>query len=114
MVKVVDVCPDACPDPDSNPTNVRPGGYQQLARAEVMRGKFRNGLERPQPFVHGRLTRTKLTLLDVLHTFRKGPRLMVQVQSSWFPLQRAEPMTRVDRGGAGLGAPAPASGGIVN
>jgi len=91
VVKVVDVYPDDYSGTDPNPTAIHLGGYEQLVRAEVMRGKFRNGYERPQPFVPGRPTRIKFTLPDVLHTFRKGHRVMAQVQSSWFPLVDRNP-----------------------
>lgn len=60
--------------------------YQQLVRFEVMRGKFRESLSQPKPFVPGRPTRVRFTLNDMLHTLRPGHRLMVQIQSSMFPL----------------------------
>jgi predicted acyl esterase len=60
------------------------GGYQALVRLEVMRGKFRDGFDAPKPFVPGQPTRVRFSLADVLHTFRPGHRLMVQVQSSLF------------------------------
>jgi len=86
VVKLVDVYPKDYPDADPNPEKVRMGGYQQLVRSDVMRGKFRNSLEKPEPFVPGQATRVKFTAPDVLHTFRSGHRVMVQVQSSCFPL----------------------------
>jgi predicted acyl esterase len=66
-------------------------GYQQLVRGDVLRGKFRNSLEKPEPFVPGGETHIEFEMLDVLHTFRKGHRIMVQVQSSWFPLVDRNP-----------------------
>jgi predicted acyl esterase len=72
------------------------GGYQQLVRAEVMRGKFRNSLERPEPFQPGRPSKVEFILPDAFHTFRKGHRLMVQVQSSWFPLVDRNPQRFLD------------------
>jgi predicted acyl esterase len=69
------------------------GGYQQLVRGDVIRGKFRNSLEKPEPFEPGQVTTVKFTLPDTLHTFRPGHRLMVQVQSSWFPLVDRNPQT---------------------
>jgi uncharacterized protein len=72
------------------------GGYQRLVRAEIMRGKFRDSYETPAPFKPGEPTRVKLRLPDVLHTFRAGHRIMVQVQSSWFPLVDRNPQTFVD------------------
>lgn len=96
VVKVIDVWPADAADPEPNPTNVHLAGYQQLIRAEVMRGKFRSSFERPEPFKPNEPTLVKLTLPDVCHTFRPGHRLMVQVQSSWFPLVDRNPQTFVD------------------
>jgi hypothetical protein len=98
VVKVIDVYPDAFPDPAPAPDNPfaqraasRMGGYQQLVRGEAMRGKFRNSYEQPEPFVPGQVTRVEYVMPDVLHTFRAGHRIMVQVQSSWFPLVNLNP-----------------------
>ena len=96
VVKLIDVYPDDYPDPNPNPTGVKMGGYQQLVRGDVMRGKFRNSFEKPEPFAPGKPTRVKFTLPDVCHTFRPGHRIMVQVQSSWFPLVDRNPQTFVD------------------
>jgi uncharacterized protein len=96
VVKVIDVYPDDYPDPNPNPMGVRMGGYQQLVRGEPMRGKFRNSFEKPEPFVPNQPAAVKFTLPDVCHTFRTGHRLMVQVQSSWFPLADRNPQTFVD------------------
>jgi len=96
IVKLVDVYPDDYPDPNPNPTGVRMGGYQQLVRGDVMRGKFRNSLEKPEPFVPDRATPVRFTLQDVCHTFRSGHRVMVQVQSTWFPLVDRNPQKFVD------------------
>jgi uncharacterized protein len=96
VVKLVDVWPQDVPDPEPNPTNVHLGGYQQLVRAEIMRGKFRSSFERPEPFKPGEPTLVRFTLPDLSHTFRNGHRLMVQVQSSWFPLADRNPQTFVD------------------
>src|SRR5205823_1412033 len=92
VVKLIDVYPDDTPGSGE----VALGGYQQLVRAEIMRGKFRNSYERPEPFVPNRPTKVELTLPDVLHTFQKGHRVMVQVQSSWFPLVDRNPQRFVD------------------
>jgi hypothetical protein len=72
------------------------GGYQQLVRGEVMRGKFRNSLEVPEPFVPDQVTEVTFTLPDAFHTFLPGHRIMVQVQSSWFPLVDRNPQTFTD------------------
>jgi len=96
IVKIIDVFPDDTPDPDPNPRNLHMGGYQQLVRAEVMRGKFRNSLEHPEPFVPNQVTPVTFTLPDAFHQFRKGHRVMVQIQSSWFPLVDRNPQRFVD------------------
>jgi putative CocE/NonD family hydrolase len=96
IVKLIDVYPDDYPDPNPNPTGVRMGGYQQLVRGDVMRGKYRNSYSKPEPFDPGQPTRVKFRLQDVYHTFRPGHRLMVQVQSSWFPLCDRNPQKFVD------------------
>jgi hypothetical protein len=96
VVKVIDVYPDDLTDPDPNPTGVRMGGYQQLIRGEPFRGKFRNGFDKPEPFKPGEVARVKFTMPDVYHTLRPGHRLMVQVQSTWFPLVDRNPQTFCD------------------
>jgi len=96
VVKLVDVYPQDHADPDPNPTGVHMGGYQQLVRGEVMRGKFRNSFEKPEPFEPGKPALVRFTLPDIAHTFRTGHRIMVQVQSSWFPLVDRNPQTFVD------------------
>ncbi|MFO0877286.1 MAG: CocE/NonD family hydrolase [Gemmataceae bacterium] len=103
VVKVIDVFPDDHPDPKNNPTGVKMGGYQKLVRGDVMRGKFRDSFEKPQPFVPGKVTPVRFTLPDIYHTFRPGHRIMVQVQSSWFPLVDRNPQTFVDIYTAGAG-----------
>ncbi|MDB5145838.1 MAG: CocE/NonD family hydrolase [Mucilaginibacter sp.] len=72
------------------------GGYQMLVRAEIMRGKFRDSYEKPSPFVPNKPTEVKYTLPDVAHTFKKGHRIMIQVQSSWFPLVDRNPQQFMD------------------
>lgn len=96
VVKVIDVYPDDFPDPDPNPTQVKMGGYEQLVRGDVFRGKFRNSFSKPEPFEPGKVTKVKFNLPDTLHTFRPGHRLMIQVQSSWFPLIDRNPQTFCD------------------
>ncbi len=96
IVKVIDVYPDSFPDPDPNPTGVRMAGFQQLLRGECFRGKFRRGFEQPEPFRPGMAERIDYTMPDVFHTFRRGHRIMVQIQSSWFPLVDRNPQTFTD------------------
>jgi putative CocE/NonD family hydrolase len=84
IVKLIDVFPDS-----SNPAS-KPG-YQMMVRSEVFRGRFRNSFEQPEPFVPNQPARIRFELLDVLHRFQKGHRLMVQIQSTWFPLVDRNP-----------------------
>ncbi len=96
VVKVIDVYP---PNESNHPylpnPQTRLASYQQLVRADVMRGRFRHSFQKPEPFTPNRPTDVTLRLPDVLHTFKKGHRLMVQVQSSWFPLIDRNPQTFV-------------------
>lgn len=99
VVKVIDVFPEDEPKwveerPDRPENDLR--GTQRLVRAEVMRGRFRESYERPVPFEPGEPTRVAFELHDVLHTFRRGHRLMVQVQSTWFPFVDRNPQSWVD------------------
>ena len=86
IVKIIDVLPDNEPNFRNAPKGFQMAGYQRLVRAEVMRGKFRNSLEIPEAFIPEKITPVKINLNDVAHTFKKGHRIMVQIQSSWFPL----------------------------
>ena len=95
IIWLIDVLPPSTPDHDPNPAGVKMGGYQMMIRSEVIRGRFRNDYERPEPFVAGEVTPVNLELLDVLHVFKKGHRLMVQIQSTWFPLIDRNPQKYV-------------------
>ncbi|MFD2786502.1 CocE/NonD family hydrolase [Hymenobacter rubripertinctus] len=95
VVKIIDVYPNDTPDnPRLNPS-VKLGGYQQMVRSEVMRGRFRNSFSQPEAFVPNQVTAVPFTVQDLCHTFQKGHRLMVQVQSSWFPMVDRNPQTFV-------------------
>jgi putative CocE/NonD family hydrolase len=96
VVKLIDVYGGDFPKPDPNPTEVVLGGYQQLVRGDVFRGRFRKSFEQPEAFVPGEVAKVAFTMPDVLHTFRRGHRLMVHVQSSWFPLVDRNPQTFVN------------------
>lgn len=96
VVKLIDVYPPDHPDPNPNPSGVHMGGYQQLVRGEPFRGKFRNSFEKPEPFQPGQVAKVAFTMPDAFHTFRAGHRIMVQVQSSWFPLVDRNPQKFVD------------------
>jgi putative CocE/NonD family hydrolase len=96
VVKLIDVFPDDFPNPVPNPKNVTMAGYQMLVRGEIFRGRFRNSFEKPEAFEPGRVTEVKYTLPDVGHTFKKGHRIMIQVQNSWFPLADRNPQKFID------------------
>lgn len=104
VVKVIDVFPDNftyggnMPVPAGRELSaVYPmGGYQMLVHGEIMRGRFRNSFENPVPFQPGKIETVGFTLPDIAHTFKKGHRLMIQVQSSWFPLADRNPQQFVD------------------
>jgi hypothetical protein len=87
IVKLIDVYPDDLPEN---------AGYQQLIRGEVFRGKFRESLAKPVPFVKDQPTKVEYELNDVLHTFRRGHRVMIHVQSSWFPIVDRNPQKFVN------------------
>ena len=104
-VKLIDVYPNDYPNPgeegrpnkrilDAPPLLM--GGYQQLLRGEPFRAKFRNGWEKPEPLVPEKMTDLNFSMPDLLHTFRRGHRIMVQVQSSWFPLTDRNPQVFTD------------------
>jgi uncharacterized protein len=105
VVKLVDVYPNDFPSKAAEddeetgrpPANaVKMGGYQQLVRGEPFRGKFRNSFEKPEAFVPGQPAAISYSMPDICHVFRRGHRVMVQVQSSWFPLVDMNPQTFVD------------------
>jgi putative CocE/NonD family hydrolase len=92
VVKLIDVSPEDTPsDTDGFPR----GGYEMMIRGEPMRARFRNSFEKPEPMPPGKPVKVEFVMPDVLHTFRKGHRIMVQVQSSWFPLVDRNPQTFV-------------------
>ncbi|MEO7142078.1 MAG: CocE/NonD family hydrolase [Bryobacteraceae bacterium] len=88
IVKLIDVYPGEYPD--------KLGGYQQLVRGEPFRGKFRNSFEKPQAFQPNQPVGIEYTMPAICHTFRRGHRIMVQIQSSWFPLIDRNPQTFVN------------------
>ncbi len=91
VVKLIDVYPGDYPNPNPNPARVQMGGYQQLVRGAPIRGKFRNSLAKPEPFAPGQPAKIEFVMPDVCHTFRPGHRIMVQIQSTWFPLVDRNP-----------------------
>jgi uncharacterized protein len=113
VVKVIDVYPGDYPAPTPAAggasgagggapaappaaSAVKMGNYQQLVRGEPFRGKFRNSFEKPEPFTPNHPAKVGFAMPDVYHTFRRGHRIMIHVQSSWFPLIDRNPQTFVD------------------
>ncbi len=103
VVKLIDVFPDYLSFMDVNiyadniPRYLYPmGGYQMLVHGEIFRGRYRNSFEKPQPFTPGKIEQVKYKLGDVAHTFQKGHRIMIQIQSTWFPLADRNPQNFVD------------------
>jgi hypothetical protein len=111
VVKVIDVYPGDYPNYDApaavpgapaapvaavNANGVPMGGYQQLIRGEPFRGKYRKSFEKPVPFEPGKPEHIVYNLPDVAHTFREGHRIMIQIQSSWFPLTDRNPQKFID------------------
>ena len=94
VVKLIDVFPDDTTG--MTRSNVPVGGYNMLVRGDVFRGKFRESYSKPLPFVPNEVTPIEFELRDVLHCFKKGHRIMVQIQSSWFPLVDRNPQTFVN------------------
>ena len=97
IVKVVDVHPK---DHEENNEKMQPhlkmSNYHMMVRSEVMRGRFRNSFSKPEPFTPNKKTDVQIKLQDVHHTFKKGHKLQIQVQSTWFPLIDLNPQTYVD------------------
>jgi uncharacterized protein len=103
IVKVIDVFPSDFSYGDEVESEARLGGgsypmgdYQMLVRGEVMRGKFRNSFEKPEPFTPNKVEKVSFELPDVAHTFKKGHRIMIQIQSTWFPLVDRNPQKFVN------------------
>jgi uncharacterized protein len=107
VVKLIDVYPPDYAEPaaasaievrpsDVPPPSITLSGYEQLVRGEPMRGKFRKSFEKPEPFTPGKVEEVDFTMPDINHTFRRGHRVMVQVQSTWFPLVDRNPQTFVN------------------
>jgi hypothetical protein len=96
VIKLIDVYPADYPEPEPRSEHVHMAGYQQLVRGEPFRGKFRNGMDKPEPFTPNKPAKVEYVMPDVCHTFRPGHRIMVQIQSSWFPLADLNPQKFLD------------------
>ena len=102
-MKVIDVFPDNLSFEDvdiyaeKDPAKIYPmGGYEMLVRAEIFRGRFRKSYEKPEAFTPGKVEEVKFELPPIAHTFKAGHRIMVQVQSTWFPLADRNPQQFID------------------
>ncbi len=96
IVKLIDVFPEGAPPTEGSDPSANFSSMQMMIRSEILRGRFRNSYEQPEPFVPNEITQIKLPLQDVLHTFKKGHRVMVQIHSTWFPLIDRNPQRYVD------------------
>ena len=104
ILKLIDVLPENEPGFETSfrlngimhADTFKLAGVERLQRAEVFRAKFRNSFEKPGPLIPGKITEIRFEMNDIAHTFKKGHRIMVQVQSSWFPLVDINPQKFVD------------------
>ncbi|MBK5192869.1 MAG: CocE/NonD family hydrolase [Flavobacteriaceae bacterium] len=95
VVKVIDVYPPDAEDYEETQDHLKMGNYYMMARSGIIRGRFRNSFEKPEPFEPNKKTDVNFQLQDVNHTFKKGHKLQIQVQSTWFPLIDLNPQTYV-------------------
>lgn len=96
IVKVIDVHPTDTETNEEMQDHLKMSNYHLMVRSEVLRGRFRNSFSKPEPFTPNKKTDVNIKLQDVFHTFKKGHRLQVQVQSTWFPLIDLNPQTYVE------------------
>ena len=96
IVKVIDVFPNDEPETKDVAPYLKMSNYHMMVRSEVMRGRFRNSFSKPEPFVANEKTAVNIKLQDVFHTFKKGHKIQIQVQSTWFPFIDLNPQTFVD------------------
>jgi len=104
IVKLIDVYPTDAQYEGPNPLRVKMGGFQFMVRGEIMRAKYRNSFEHPEAMQPGRTTLVRFDMQDVAHTFKKGHRIMVHIQSTWFPLANRNPQTFTKQYKAGTDA----------
>ncbi|MFS4469711.1 CocE/NonD family hydrolase [Maribacter sp. 2210JD10-5] len=96
IVKIIDVHPAVAETNEEMQDHLKMSNYHLMVRSEVMRGRFRNSFTNPEPFVPNQKTEVNIKLQDVFHTIKKGHKLQVQVQSTWFPLIDLNPQTYVE------------------
>jgi hypothetical protein len=95
IVKLIDVYPGDIPYNDDKKIDPKRGGQQLLVRGDVFRGRFRESYEHPKPFVSNQITQVSFEIPDILHTFKCGHRIMIQIQSTWFPFVDRNPQKYV-------------------
>jgi uncharacterized protein len=93
FVKLIDVYPADEPNSPYTPAGVELSAYQQMVRSEIMRSRFRESFEKPKALVPNQKTEINFRLQDVLHTFKKGHKIMIQIQSTAYPLFDVNPQT---------------------
>lgn len=91
VVKVIDVYPGDATEVSARNTELKMASYQMMVRSDIFRAKFRKDFSKPIPIVPGQLTQVKFDLNETMHTFKKGHRIAIQVQSSWFPIADRNP-----------------------
>ncbi len=96
VVKLVDIFPPDAEDHDELDDGMRTGNYHMLVRSEAIRGRYRNSFENPEPFTRDTPTLVRLPLQDVMHTFKKGHKIQIQIQSTWFPIMDRNPQKWVE------------------
>jgi len=96
IVKIIDVYPADAEDPDEMQDHLKMGNYHMMVRSEVFRGRYRESFSEPKPFVPNQKTSVEFALQDVNHTFKKGHKLQIQVQSTMFPYIDRNPQKYVD------------------
>jgi len=96
IVKVIDVYPADFQGFGNGTDSVKAGGFQQMLRSEIFRARYRHSFSQPEPLVPNQITQISFDLQDVLHTFKAGHRIMVQVQSSWFPIADRNPQKYIE------------------
>ena len=96
VVKLVDVYPEDAENYEETMPHLKMSNYHMMVRSEVMRGRFRNSFEKPEAFEPNKKTDVNLTLQGVNHTFKKGHKVQIQIQSTWFPLIDRNPQIYVD------------------
>jgi uncharacterized protein len=82
--------------PEEIADNHKMGGYQSMVAGEVLRGRYHKGFDKPQPLTPNQPTEFNVYLIHKDHSFKKGHKIMVQVQSTWFPIIDRNPQKYVE------------------